>query len=194
MHRSLVCVALLLPLLCSAQGVGAAPEPITNANATTTMLAPPPVAVYDSGAARLLDQLKPDATQMPLWLRYNTALERYSKTYFEEKPLSAYASETGARQVGRLVDSLQNRLAALEDVETAARALYAALTPAQRKNADQLMLASVPIYVPAGAALCPTESDKKLRPDQMGQSRSSRHGGGMGNMNGPGAAGSPGNM
>lgn len=57
--------------------------------------------------------LKLQATQEPAWTRYADAIDVYSKTYYEEKPIAAFAADIGPRQVGRLVDILQNRLAAL---------------------------------------------------------------------------------
>ena len=42
----------------------------------------------------------------------------------------------GVRQIASAVDSARNRLAALEDIETASRALYKVLQPEQTTMAD----------------------------------------------------------
>ena len=111
----------------------------------------------DSPSARLLDRLQLLDAQMPAWAAYRARVEAYSRTFYDEKPLAAFATEPAPRQVGHLVDNLSNRLAALEDVEASAKALYALLTPAQQKIADQYLAASVPM-LGAGMGLTPVVS------------------------------------
>ncbi len=171
--------ALLFPVMAFAQTASTPPTPAGQA--------PAPAVTYESGVAKLLDQLQLNDSQMPAWQNYAAKINAYSRMIYEEKPIAAYATETGARQIGRMVDSLQNRLAALEDIEDAAKALYAVLGAEQKKIADQRMVSAIPVWVSGELANCPGASDKKdksSRPD-TGQ----RHRGGMGNGGGMGGMG-----
>jgi DNA-binding ferritin-like protein (Dps family) len=122
--------------------------------------------------------LKLQASQDAAWTRYSEAIDVYNKTYYEEKPIAAYATDAGPRQVGRLVDILQNRLAALDEIESAAKNLYEVLNADQKKVADQLMVASVPVFASVGGAMCPDPSEKKAKSDKPAGAQRSRHSGG----------------
>ena len=177
---------MVVPLLCIAQADS------TQRPSLGDPMSPPAFAAPDnSGAgnlAKLLDHLNLAPEQMSLWNTYRARVEAYTRLYYEEKPASAYVGDSGARQVGRLVDILQNRLAALEDVESAARALYAGLNPQQRKLADTSLLDSVPVFNTLGVNSCPTTAvgaggarkDGGRGPGGVGM------GGMSGNMGGPG--------
>jgi hypothetical protein len=52
-------------------------------------------------------------------------------------------------QVGRVVVNLQNRLAALEEVETAAKSLYESLASEQQKVANELLILTIPTFLPS---------------------------------------------
>ncbi len=147
--------------------------PVVYANVQTA-----PVVAYESGATRLRDMLKLQASQEPAWTSYADAIDVYSKTYYEEKPIAAFATDPGPRQVGRLVDILQNRLAALDDIESAAKNLYATLDADQKKAADQFMVASVPVFASVGGAMCPDPSEKKAKSDKPPGAQRGRHSGG----------------
>ena len=143
--------------------------------------------------ARLLDQLQLSPVQMPLWQAYSDRVAAYTRLYYEEKPATAYTGDNGARQVGRLVDLLQNRLAALEEIEGAARALYAALNATQKKLADNRLLETIPVFNAVGIVSCPaTETSPRGGRNEGGRGPGGGMGagGGMGgmsgNMGGPG--------
>jgi hypothetical protein len=74
----------------------------------------------------------------------------------------------------------QNRLAGLEDIEQAAKALYSGLDADQKKMANLWLLASIPNFSgpPAGSA-----GNSERRPDmRQGGDMRRRGGGGMGGM------------
>lgn len=178
MNRHLWLVALLLPILCIAQDQNINSQavqstPIKAAPVVVPAMPAPPVA-YESGVTKLRDLLKLQASQGQAWTRYIDAINVYSKTYYEEKPIAAFAADTGPRQVGRLVDILQNRLAALDDIESTAKDLYVVLDEAQKKIADQFMVASVPIFSSVGGALCPDPSDKRSKSEKPTAGQRSR--------------------
>jgi len=53
-------------------------------------------------------------------------------------------SDDAVRQIGRKVDVVRNRLAAMEEIQAAAERLYTVLTPEQRRIADVRLAATVP--------------------------------------------------
>ena len=181
MKKYLWLVAVIVPAWCLAQdqNINAQAAQATAAKGVPVFAAAPSSAVtYESGATRLRDMLKLQATQEPAWTRYADAIDVYSKTYYEENPIAAFAADIGPRQVGRLVDILQNRLAALDDIESAAKDLYAILDAVQKKVADQQMVGSVPVFASVGGAMCPDPSEKKTKADKpVGEKRSRRSGG-----------------
>lgn len=54
------------------------------------------------------------------------------------------SSDNAVQQIGRKVDVVRNRLAAMEDIQMAASRLYTALTPEQQRIADVRLAATVP--------------------------------------------------
>ncbi len=182
MRKIVVVSALLLPLAGMAQSQTPPPTP------------PGPgvsVASYDGNRAQVRDRLQLTDEQQAYWERYEASLDAYSKLFYEEKPLTAYAADAAPRQFARMTDSLQNRLAALEDIERSAKELYAVLTDAQKKTATQSLLSTVPVF--ASAASC-VPADSKPQGDKHDASQRGRHGGSMGGMGGTGGAGAPGGM
>lgn len=180
MRKIAFTTALLLPLVCMAQSGGMAPPgPAPSATAPGSA----PGMDYEGSRAQLLDRLHLSATQAPWWRSYEDRLDAYSKLFYEEKPATAWASEAAPRQFAHLTDNLQNRLAALEDIEAAARELYAVLNPDQQAIASQSLLATVPSF--ASATNC-VPTDGKSRSDKREAPQRGRRGGAMG---GPSASG-----
>ena len=163
--------ALIFPIVALAQDQSAIPKPV--------QVAPAPV-IYESGVARFQDQLKLTAAQMASWQPFVDKINAYSRLIYGEIPVTAFAAESGVRQVGHMVDTLQNRLAAMEEIEDAAKLLYAALDPEQKKLADQFMVGAIPLLA---SATCPTPTDKKSKTDKSDAPQRGHHGGGgMGGM------------
>lgn len=134
-----------------------------------------------SGPAALLERLQLSAAQLPFWAEYVAQLDAYSKLFYSEKPMAAYGSESAVRQFAHMTYAQQNRLAALEDIESAARRLYAQLSPAQQTVADQMLLASVPQFGMSGV-VSDVPSDSQARPKREPPSRRGGASGGMGGM------------
>jgi hypothetical protein len=166
---------LALPLWCAAQP--AATEPW--ANVPTTQASPTPMRSAD-GPEQLRDKLKITPAQQPLWDAYVARLDAYTQQFFRERPALASDDEAAPQQITRLVMNHQNRLAGLEDIEQAAKALYSGLDADQKKMANLWLLASIPNFSgpPAGSA-----GNSERRPDmRQGGDMRRRGGGGMGGM------------
>ena len=70
--------------------------------------------------------------QFPLWQRYQRRIE----DLLDDQMRAPHASDAtgGINAITRKVDIVRNRLAAMEQIERSARALYAALTPEQQRE------------------------------------------------------------
>ena len=115
----------------------------------------------DSAAAtpapsRTLEQLRQALALTPqqqvYWQAYLERLEAYTQLHYRTRPAPRAGTETATRQFAHLIDQLQNRLAALEDIENAVVALYASLTPEQRKLADLQLYPTLPVFASAEAS------------------------------------------
>ena len=140
---------------------------------------PPAVAQhYDSTLEQLRDRLQLTPEQQGLWHAYEGKVDAYTGLYYREKPVLASEGDSATRQVGRLVDKLQNRLAALEDVEGAAKSLYSGLSPEQQKTANQMLLSTIPTFESTTVTSTPPMPEGKRKGE--GGMRSHRSGSGMG--------------
>jgi hypothetical protein len=133
---------------------------------------------YDSSLEQVRDRLGLTPEQQPLWLTYASKVDAYNGLYYREKPVLASQEDAAPRQIGRLVDTLQNRLAALEDIERAAKSLYASLSPEQQKTANQMLLSTVPTFASsAGGFSQPREEGRSKGGRADGGTRPRRSGG-----------------
>ncbi len=178
MKKHLYTCLLLLPMLGSARAQGSLEAPRPSANTIAVSAA---AKVPETSLSQVQERLKLTDSQRALWAEYVARIDAYSLVYYSERPASAFAGDAAPRQIGRLSDNLQNRLAALDEVESAAKALYAALDTSQRQTADQLLLATVPVFASSAAGACPPMGEGKPRSDrpEAGQHKR-RSGGGMG--------------
>lgn len=172
---------LLLPLAVLAQ---TPPPPASGPAPGTTSASALGFSDTTNGPAQVLQRLQLSDAQLPVWADYVARLDAYSKLFYEEKPASAYAAESAVRQFAHLTLTQQNRLAALEDIESVAQRLYAVLSPAQRTVADQMLLGTVPQF--GGFSNAPSDSGTRTKREPPG----GRHGGG--GAGGSGGAGGPG--
>ncbi|MFM7972865.1 MAG: Spy/CpxP family protein refolding chaperone, partial [Betaproteobacteria bacterium] len=101
-----------------------------------------------------------------------------------ERPVATGPDEGAAQQLGRVAMQLQNRLAAMETIEKAARELHAVLNPEQQKLANQGLLATLPPLLAATpiAGLAGPREDNRGRNDGAMRSRRGGMGGGIGGM------------
>jgi hypothetical protein len=141
-----------------------------------------PVAAPDTNLSQVHDRLKLTDSQQPLWLAYVKRIDDYNKVYYFEKPVSALSGDAAPRQIGRLFDNMQNRLAAFDEVEQTAKALYAALDPGQKQTADQLLLSTIPVFASSTNFSCPPPSESKPKNERDEGNQRKRRGGGMGAM------------
>ena len=171
MKKRIGLICALAPLLAWSQ-TGASPAPgvpVTQNQQGT----------FELTLEQLRDRLKLSSEQLPLWTNYANKISAYTGVFYREKPVLASQQNTAPQQVARLVDALQNRLAALEEVESATKKLYAALDGEQQKTANQLLLSTVPSFAMGGSGAGSDDGRKKgAKPEGRG------HRGGMGG--GPG--------
>jgi len=106
-------------------------------------------AVADQLDAQLEDvrqQLHLQKEQEPAWNAYAERVDALMADQFGRRtpPPAAPENENAPRQIDRKVDVVRNRLAAMEDVADAARALYAKLSAEQQAIADRVLPPTVP--------------------------------------------------
>jgi hypothetical protein len=147
---------------------------------------PPPIssttAAPQGGLSQVHDRLKLSDSQQELWSAYVTKIDDYNKVYYQEKPPTPSSGDAAPRQIGRLFDNMQNRLAAMDEIERTAKALYAVLDVGQKKTADQILLSTIPVFASTANFACPVPSQGKPRNERPDGSPHKRPGGGMGGM------------
>ena len=130
--------------------------------------AAPPAEDYGEQLDRLHSQLGLEPRQEKAWLSYQASIEALALDQSRGRPQEATTSgETALQQLDARVDTLRNRLAALEDVTDAARVLYKLLDERQRGLADRLLAGTVPVpsIAPSpGAAGRRRESNQRGKP------------------------------
>ena len=172
MNKLLLWALLALPLVCQAQALTAPATP-----------AAPPMAPAISARGTeppelLRDRLKITSAQQPLWDHYVSRLDAYTQQFYRERPAQPSEEEPATQQITRLVMNHQNRLAGLEDIEQAAKALYSSLDDNQKKSANLWLLASIPLFIGTSTS---TTGSAEHRPDvRPGGEMRRRGGGGMG--------------
>lgn len=204
-HRAKLsrCLNLLQPglklkkLLCLIIALGpvfAGAQALSPAIAASSPLAVPaaPRAANPGGKLeitleQLRDRLLLKPEQQALWSAYAAKVGAYAEVFYREKPVLASQESTATHQVARLVDAMQNRLAALEEVEFAAKNLFASLSPDQQKTANQLLIATIPTlssYAPNAP-----EDGKRVKSAKPDSGTRPRRGGGGGMGSGMGGGG-----
>ena len=89
--------------------------------------------------------LKLQPTQVPAWEAYVDKARLLASDIMRDRATTSAATQVSAlKLIDRSVDGARNRLAALEEVADAAKALYALLTPEQQAVADPRLAALVP--------------------------------------------------
>ena len=170
------------PAVPSLPGGEATPRPLPTRSVSASTLGGPLAAAPEAALERLHQQLQLSAEQEPLWQRYVRELDAASGMMMRERPVASSPDEGAAQQLGRVAMHLQNRLAAMEAIEKAARELQAALNPEQQKLANQGLLATLPPLLAATpiAGLAGPREDNRGRNDGAMRSRRGGMGGGMG--------------
>jgi hypothetical protein len=123
------------------------------------------------------DALKLTPVQLPLWDRYE---EKVGALMADQMKLAPYQGRQNAlQQISRKVDTVRNRLAAMEDIHESAGILYAALDADQKLTADQMLISTVP-------ALYSGLGDSGGGSTERKGARDGKRGGPGGGMGGPG--------
>lgn len=145
-------MCLLTPLWLGAQPDGRA-DP---AKPGVTAAQP---AVREVSLAEVADRLGLNPAQQKPWEVLRSKVDAYTAGYYRQKPILPSPQEAATRQIERWVDQLQNRLAALEDIEVAAKNLYGGLTPVQQQIANQWLLLAIPTFSPSSNTSARTATD-----------------------------------
>jgi hypothetical protein len=125
--------------------------------------APDPASVeqVDYRISLLQDDLKLTQAQYPLWQSFSGKVRQYALDLARERNRNVSAAAVGAPQtnglqaIGQAVDAARNRLAALEEVEVAAKALYAVLSEEQKTQAEGRLAAAIGLGRVTAGALAP---------------------------------------
>lgn len=144
-----------------------------------------PVDLVQAQLRDSAEELKLTPKQLPLWEAYQEKVGALmadllrSETY--QRP-----GQSAPRQIAGKVDTVRNRLAALEDIAEAANRLYDSLDAGQKAVADRRLANTVPaLYSGLGGAGGRGEEPAMGGGDRGGPSGRSRSGG----MGGPGGMG-----
>lgn len=147
-----------------------------------------PRSVSASGGGQMLEQIQAQLSGTAQALNLNPRQQALWETY--QSRVGALVADqmrvdfnsamrrTAMQQIHAKVDTVRNRLTALEDIATAAQALYQSLDETQRAVADQRLAGTVPaLYSGLGS------------PGGAGPMPGGRNGGA--GMGGPGGMGTP---
>ncbi len=112
--------------------------------------------------AMLQEDLKLSPGQENAWLSYADKVRALVSDITKERGRGQNAGMQmdGLQQVDHAVDVARNRLTALEDIASAAKALYGGLTPQQKSLADSRFATIIPLI---------TGGVSGASPDRMGQ-------------------------
>jgi len=152
---------------------------LTWAQATAPALLPPTVpntGLPASGQLKLTlpelqDRLAMTAQQLPLWAGFEARADAYVGLYYREKPVQPSVDIVATLQLTQWLGQQQNRLAALEDVEVAAKALYGSLDPAQQQIANQYLLGTLPGFSPLASSLGVAQEPRRKSGSGAGRGR-----------------------
>lgn len=165
--QALRTVLLLAPLTVAAQPL----PPGAGMDGAQTAPWTRPSAARELTLTQVHERLGLNPAQQELWRWFENRVEAYVSTYYRQKSVLPSPDDPATHQVGRMVDNLQNRLAALEQVESATRNLYASLTSEQQKTANQLLIQTIPNF---GAAPGNGAAEARRREGKDGKSESGR--------------------
>ena len=135
---------------------------------------------FDSSLDQARDHLALKQEQQPLWRAYASKVDAYTDRFYREEPVTSSQADTAPRKIGRLVDNLQNRLAALEDVELAAKNLFEGLTPEQQKTANQMLLSTIPTFSPSTIGSSPVKEVSRRKEGKSDAGSRARRSGSFG--------------
>ena len=180
-------ILLLAPLVGLAQsdGKGAPATELRPPEATkaTAMMHPP--GLRELSLTEVFDRLGLNPQQRDLWDVFNNKVDAYTGVYYRQKPTTPSPEDPAPHQIGRMVDNLQNRLAALEDVEAAAKGLYASLTLQQQKTANEMLILAIPAFTTTSSESGRSSAESRRKEGKPDEVKRSRRGGVGGGSTGP---------
>jgi hypothetical protein len=146
----------------------------------------PPHALLQEQLRQTAEALALTPRQLPLWDTYQ---EKVGALLADQMKLPPYrARQTAPQQIAVKLDTVRNRLAAMEDIQEAASRLYAALDEPQKALADRMLAGTVPALY-SGLAT-PGESGgrgrREGRDEREGNGAAPGSGTGSGRGRGPG--------
>ena len=139
-----------------------------------------------SDIARVKDYLQITPDQENAWNYFVDKVDGYANQMFVQHQSGTTKPDSAPRKIGRMVDVMQNRLAALEQVEGASKSLYALLSDAQKKRADDKLVSAIPVFASSSNLSCPVSDTPKCREERTDTPRKRRGAGALGggaNMN-----------
>ena len=180
-------ILLLAPLVASAQpdGKGTSAAELRPPESTRAAAVPQPPGLREVSLAQLFDRLALSPQQRDLWTAFNNKVDAYASVYYRQKPTTPSPGDPAPHQIGRMVDNLQNRLAALEEVEDAAKNLYAGLTLQQQKTANEMLILAIPTFTAASSETGRESAEPRRRDGKPDETKRSRRGGVGGGPPGP---------
>lgn len=117
----------------------------------------------------LREDLKLTSVQQPLWDAYADKVSALAADISRERGgLRATLQLKALQRIDQSVDMARNRLTALEEIASAAKALYGRLAPEQQALADARLATTLPTNTVAGFGGAP-EARARLRPPQPPQ-------------------------
>lgn len=176
-------VGLLIPTTLACLAYAAPPDGAEAGNRPPPFEAHGSPSIASNALYLVHDRLGLNAEQEALWQAFEGKVTAYTALLYQAVPVQPSANEPTTKQIGKLVNQQQNRLAALEDIELAAKPLYAALSESQQLIANQFLLSSIPLANGAYFGARPGESGKPERIEGAPRQRGS----GMGGRGRPGS-------
>ena len=115
-----------------------------------------PTPVLETTLHEFHEDLKLTGEQEPLFERYADSIRALGRDVLRDRSLTSAAATLALLQrIERNVDTARNRLAAVEEIADAAKALYAKLTPEQQTKADPRLATLMLLPLTAGDARKP---------------------------------------
>lgn len=125
-----------------------------------------PVGLTEYRLQLLREDLKLTGAQQPLWDAYADKVSALAADISRERGrLQASLQLKALQRIDRSVDVARNRLTALEEIASAAKALYERLAPEQQSLADARLATTLPTNTVAGFGGAP-EARTRPRPPQ----------------------------
>jgi hypothetical protein len=182
--RAVCLMILLAPMLGWTQSDGkiAPVSPGNPVESTKEAKASSP-AMREVSFSQVHDRLRLSATQQSLWDIFKGRVDAYTGVYYRQMPSVPTPDDAATHQIGRMVVNLQNRLAALEEVEAAAKSLYESLSPEQQRVANELLILTIPTFLPSISDSIRVPADARRQEGKSDAGKRSRRGGGA--MTGP---------